>query len=1786
MTDRGAVSNLKLKLLPRPTTHLSPFLREDEARAEVLPKGTCQIRVRSIGLNFRDVLNVMGLYPGDPGPPGGDCAGTVVAVGEGVEHLKVGDDVYGIAPGCLKTYVGTDAQLMRLMPSKFTYEQACALPVVAVTVEYALGDLAKVKKGDRVLIHAASGGVGLSAIQFCQRMGAIVYATVGSEAKKEHVKKLGVEYITSSRDASVFESDMKTFLGQDEGVDVVLNCLIDKFIPASLGLLKKQGRFMELGKRGIWSAEEVKEKHPDVYYETIAVDVMMEENPIWFGGMLDRVRELAEKDQIHPLPLHLFNMSDAKEGGVSAFRFLQRAQHIGKVVIQIPSALGEQRCTSEKSYVITGGTGALGVVVAQWLVHEGAKNIVLVSRSGKPSTDAAQSVQWKWLTQPHKSFKANMIICDVTKTDDVNSMITQLTSPPHSIEAVFHAAGVLSDQLLEQQTGETVEEVYTPKVLGGWNLHHALEQCGVNSQLKMFVAFSSVTALIGNFGQTNYSAANACLDGLVQYRRSLGYCGQSIQWGPWVEQGMAAGLKKHLSKVGMRGLTNDIGLRVLSEVLDCHSPQARHAQSNVKPVVVAAQVLKWRRFLQRYIDPVSPFYDVVVSQGVLGIDDEGEGSRRSHVDVSSMTIEQVSDLLAVLAQQASGSPAAPQHDSSLLDLGLDSLGAVEFRNSVADVTGVRLPQTLLFENPTVKVLAVFVKDNEKSKPTQSTEHSHDQPTRSALTTTPHPTPLTPDPKPALTRAAPTTSLTSASTAHGPSGPTSPPSSLSSPAGGDDTKQAKRDSSLKPIELNLGIDEWLMNALKPMSERYVLFVEAFTTAYTSVEALSQVGDVSSALKSLSLDASESDINKLTVAWDLLCECSEVYWETRRRSLSATKPVTITPTEDVDVLSKEINFDVSLLKPPAPLSEVRTVLLTGVTGFVGRIQLSDMLSLAAPHAALRVVCLVRAKSETHAMERIKSACVEAECWEDRFGEEMIEVPSLEGGEGAQCRRVEAIPADFEQPMFGLSQSVYDRLCHTVDMVFHTGGDVNLLSNYSRLRRTNVVATRHVIDFCTSVRLKPLHFVSTLGQFPAFFAGFAGEHSSEVIEEESQPSVSQMKKSYPPSRQGYPWSKWAAEQLCKRARSLGLPVAIFRLPNLYIGHSTGYTNRSDYAAALTVASVQEGIFPISHPTVPLTSVNTVSYMLTTAAFSPTRKHWIYHLVDERILTSRDIERWAGEMGICYRGVHVDEFVAAVKRRGAESPVFNFIPLMRFWSRFWFPDVPTSGASSPPSPDSSTLDPTLSETTNDAILRTGRFPIRTQNIFDDVPDASWPDQKEVFKTSFLYCMRRHYFPIDSQSITLNVKKILASAAEVYGIDETFLDEKTEENMYLRNPFEIIQRSFDNDCDSTFAGKLAAFRTSRQYLINLHAMKQMRIREPSIEHSAIRQPLIIVGLNRSGTTFLQHLLENDKTNRTPRFCEMLMPYGPGGEWFPEKCRSNDSPWSDDPRLHAAQETLQLQMGMNEQWHGIHEQGVDLPEEDFMILENCGRCYSICTAFRVPSYRKWLFSDNCQPMRDAYPFHKRFLQHLQRQRVGDRWLLKMPFHLFALDALFETYPDANVVFMHRDPVETLGSWCSLVRTTQTLFYNMEPDHFKTDSVTGEKTRIGLSEIGRLELHAMSEMINQAIEYRRRNISTDGSRILDVQYDALLQDPIKTVAGIYKHFNLDLTAETRSSIKKFIIDNKKNRDKLLKHNYSLALEGIDAATVHTLFKQYYASGYLVCPASSSSKKDEKDERKMT
>nr|XP_027193935.1 uncharacterized protein LOC113788670 [Dermatophagoides pteronyssinus] len=689
MKSRGSISNLVIRA---------------QSTKLVLPPNHVKIRVFSIGLNFRDILNVMDLYPGDPGPLGGDCSGIVISVAEGITEFKVGDKVFGIAPGCLKHYAITDRNLLCHIPNNVSFELASTLPVAAGTVEYALVDVAKIKPGQTVLIHAVTGAVGLYAFQLCKLYDCKVIGTCSDE-KKIYAKNIGVDFVSCSRNSSLFQTEVKKYL-QGNKIDVILNCLIGDFIDISVSLLSKTGVFLELGKRAIWSDEQMKQYAPGVKYHKIAVDVKMNQDRKWFQSILCRLKDRFEKGKLKPIAMHLFNLTDKQNNAIKAFRLMQRAGHIGKVVIRIPSSLEKLSdetknliSTPEKplfnwspnqtelgflnTVLITGGTGALGLLLANELICLGVKRIILISRSGYTKELETNPRVIQLLKS---SCEIEFMALNLSSYNNVYSYLKTLKNKNYSIDAIFHLAGVLQDLVIDKQSKKSISVVYENKAGTAWNLHNACNNLSIS--LQHFVMFSSISSFLGNYKQTNYSAANAEIDALVQHRNALKLPGLSIQWGAWIEQGMALGMDKILETSGLPGLTNDVGLRAMLEVL-----------SDASISTICVQNFRWMQYLQQYDAPPPQFTDVFENSGNTQEMDPNitnlSGEARKQYVLKTI-IETASSVL--------GQTDLPPLDAPLQELGIDSLGAVELRNSLQSKLGVRLAATAMFDYPTLASL--------------------------------------------------------------------------------------------------------------------------------------------------------------------------------------------------------------------------------------------------------------------------------------------------------------------------------------------------------------------------------------------------------------------------------------------------------------------------------------------------------------------------------------------------------------------------------------------------------------------------------------------------------------------------------------------------------------------------------------------------------------------------------------------------------------------------------------------------------------------------------------------------------------------------------------------------------------------------------------------------------------------------------------------------------------------------------------------------------------------------
>ncbi len=669
ITARGVLDNLRLQ----------PAARRQPGPGEI------EIEVKATGLNFRDVLNALGLYPGEAGALGHECAGIVAAVGPGVTGLAPGDAVLAVALGSFSTFVTTPAALAIRKPARLTFAEAATIPITFLTASYALRRLAQLQPRERVLIHAAAGGVGLAAVQLARQIGAEIFATVGSPEKRAFLQAGGVERIFNSRTLD-FAGEIMAATG-GEGVDVVLNSLTGEFIPASLSVLKNGGRFLEIGKRDIWDKSQVDGLGRNLAYFVIYLGEVCEREPALIQEMLQELMADFEAGRLMPLPLRLFPLKQAAD----AFRYMAQARHIGKVVVA-PAAAPET-FQAQATYLITGGLGGLGLRVAEEIVANGGRHLALVGR--RPPTAAAQDVI-RQLEQA--GARVALFQADVAQEAEVARVLTEIEATLPPLRGIVHAAGFLADGVLLQQSWPQFMSVLGPKVAGSWHLHRLTQA----KPLDFFVMFSAGATLIGSPGQGNYAAANAFMDALAYYRQAHGQPALSINWGAWAEVGMAANLdRRRWDEQGLGQILPAQGVKLFRKLVGQPAPQ------------VVVLPVDWPKFGRRYPQGAIPslFVDLVRRSEAAVAPPQPVNLQQQLADLPparqrSLVLSHVREQACTVLGFDLARPLNPQQPLS--ELGLDSLMAVELRNLLSRTVHAALPATLLFDYPTIAALSGYL----------------------------------------------------------------------------------------------------------------------------------------------------------------------------------------------------------------------------------------------------------------------------------------------------------------------------------------------------------------------------------------------------------------------------------------------------------------------------------------------------------------------------------------------------------------------------------------------------------------------------------------------------------------------------------------------------------------------------------------------------------------------------------------------------------------------------------------------------------------------------------------------------------------------------------------------------------------------------------------------------------------------------------------------------------------------------------------------------------------------
>lgn len=501
------------------------------------------IEVKYTGLNFRDVMWCMGMLPdealenGFSGPNMGiECSGIIRAVGSGVKNWKPGDEVLCFTPAGFSTTVVTKASAIARKPANISFAEGATIPVAFMTAWYSLKHLARMQPGESILIHGAAGGVGLAAIQIATYLGLTIHATAGSAEKHSFLRQLGVKNIYSSRSLAFAEEILERTNGQ--GVDAVLNSLAGEAIPAGLSVLRPFGRFLELGKRDFFADTPMRLRpfSNNISYFGIDVDQLHVHQPALAQSLFSDLMELFAKRKLVPLPYTAFPASRT----VTAFQTMQQSAHIGKIVVSMSGAAETAKCPApvlsklklrdDATYLVTGGTGGLGLASAVRLARRGAKHLLLLSRRGVTDAEAAQKIDHL------RSSGVQVVVAkvDVAEARQLEECLNRFLSELPPLRGIIHAAAVLDDGLITGLTEERIRASLAAKSLGAYNLHTFSQK----QPLDFFMLYSSAAAPFGNPGQAPYVGANNMLEALAARRLSLGLPAQYIGWGPIDDTGM------------------------------------------------------------------------------------------------------------------------------------------------------------------------------------------------------------------------------------------------------------------------------------------------------------------------------------------------------------------------------------------------------------------------------------------------------------------------------------------------------------------------------------------------------------------------------------------------------------------------------------------------------------------------------------------------------------------------------------------------------------------------------------------------------------------------------------------------------------------------------------------------------------------------------------------------------------------------------------------------------------------------------------------------------------------------------------------------------------------------------------------------------------------------------------------------------------------------------------------------------------------------------------------------
>ncbi|WP_103071996.1 type I polyketide synthase [Aquimarina sediminis] len=667
-------------------------------------EGEIEISIDNTSINFKDYLKVSskisnealeGTYCEEK--IGLDCTGVVAKVGPGVTKFNVGDKVIGFAAGTFQSYTTTSEYLATKCPENLDIAEANVLTSY-ITVLYSLGDKAGLKKGEKVLIHNATGGVGLAAINYAKMVGAEIYATAGTEEKRDYLKSIGITHIYSSRNLDFSKKIMEETEGK--GVDVVLSALPGEMLYQSFSVLAPYGTYLEIGKKDIIDNASLPMKffNKNLSYISIDMDRMLRERQEKISSLLDELSAYLASGDLQSLPVKVFTPDQISE----AFKLVDESKHIGKVIIDFKDQLIEVESEkdklfkADKSYLVTGGTKGLGLEIGKWMVDNGAQNIALLSRSGLKNTQTKREVD----QMRKKGVNVQVYAVDVAEPDQMTKVFSQIEKELPPLVGIFHCAMVLDDGFLLDMNDERFRKVLRPKVDGAMNLHHLSKEL----ELDHFVLFSSISSLIGNMGQANYVAANSLLDSFAYMRRSQGLVATTINLGVLAESGVVArseNLEKILQGTGIHSFTNEQVFMGLARILQ------------EKPTQIGFFDLNWKALSKNVGGSGLSLFEELIKENA-NTEDKLSETQASYLDKllslesndqQEFIVEILTDELAKILKM---SKEQIRPDKGINFLGIDSILSVELIRRINDKLAIEISPIEFLSGPSVNQLSTII----------------------------------------------------------------------------------------------------------------------------------------------------------------------------------------------------------------------------------------------------------------------------------------------------------------------------------------------------------------------------------------------------------------------------------------------------------------------------------------------------------------------------------------------------------------------------------------------------------------------------------------------------------------------------------------------------------------------------------------------------------------------------------------------------------------------------------------------------------------------------------------------------------------------------------------------------------------------------------------------------------------------------------------------------------------------------------------------------------------------